>query len=318
MKKKSFLKIIAVFVLVTVISVSTCIFADVGNINRYNSGSSSSSSHSSSSHSSRSSSYSGSSHSGSSHSSSSSGGSIWGLVVGIVVIGVVVFVVGKSKGKINNVKDMTDLNKVGDILNDLANNSTDSIKTNTKGIADEIRQTDPEFSEEKFLSWTKDVFVKLQAAWTARDWKIIRPFESNELFEQHNAQLQEYINNNRINMIERVAVESADLMSHKVDGDKEIIEVYLKAVMKDYIIDATTKEVVEGNKNTDWHMKYKLTFVRKNGVKTHAGTSNKSTTNCPNCGAPTEITSAGQCEYCGSVITTGEHDWVLSGLEGIK
>lgn len=318
MKKKSFLKIIAVFVLVTVISVSTCIFADVGNINRYNSGSSSSSSHSSSSHSSRSSSYSGSSHSGSSHSSSSSGGSIWGFVVGIVVIGVVVFVAGKSKGKINNIKDMTDLNKVGDILNDLANNSTDSIKTNTKGIADEIRQTDPEFSEEKFLSWTKDVFVKLQAAWAARDWKIIRPFESNELFEQHNAQLQEYINNNRINMIERVAVESAELMSHKVDGDKEIIEVYLKAVMKDYIIDATTKEVVEGNKNTDWHMKYKLTFVRKNGVKTHAGTSNKSTTNCPNCGAPTEITSAGQCEYCGSVITTGEHDWVLSGLEGIK
>lgn len=313
MKKKSFLKIIAVFVLVTVISVSTCIFADVGNINRYDSGSSSSSSHSS-----RSSSYSGSSHSGSSHSSSSSGGSIWGLIVGIVVIGVVVFAVGKSKGKINNIKDMTDLNKVGDILNDLANNSSDSIKTNTKEIADEIRTTDPEFSEEKFLSWTKDVFIKLQAAWTARDWKIIRPFESNELFEQHNAQLQEYINNNRINMIERVAVESAELMSHKVDGDKEIIEVYLKAVMKDYIIDATTKEVVEGNKNTDWHMKYKLTFVRKNGVKTHAGTSNKSTTNCPNCGAPTEITSAGQCEYCGSVITTGEHDWVLSGLEGIK
>ena len=32
--------------------------------------------------------------------------------------------------------------------------------------------------------------------------------------------------------------------------DKEMVEVYLKAVMKDYIIDATTKEVVEGNKNT--------------------------------------------------------------------
>ena len=315
MKRKNVLKVVAAFMLVTIISVSTCIFADVGNINRYDSGSSSSSSHSSSS-----SSYSGFSYSGSSHSSSSSdGGSIWGLLIAIVAIGIVVFAVGKSKGKINNLKDMTDLNKVGDILNDLANGSSNSsIKTNTKGIADEIRQTDPEFSEEKFLSWTKDVFVKLQAAWTARDWKIIRPFESNELFEQHNAQLQEYINNNRINVIERLAVESADLMSHRFDGDKEIIEVYLKAVMKDYIIDATTKEVVEGNKTTDWHMKYKLTFARKNGVKTHAGTSNKSTTNCPNCGAPTEITSAGQCEYCGSVITTGEHDWVLTGLEGIK
>lgn len=313
MKNKKGIKILAALMLVTIISISSFIFADVGNINRYDSGSSSSSS---------SSSYSGSSYSGSSYSGSSTssgGGSIFGLIAGIVVIGIVVFVVGRSKGKINNIKDMTDLNKVGDILNDLANSSSgSSIKTDTKGIAEQIRTTDPEFSEEKFLSWTRDVFIKLQAAWTARDWKIIRPFESNELFEQHNAQLQEYINNNRINMIERVAVESAELMSHRVDGDKEIIEVYLKAAMKDYIIDATTKEVVEGNKNTDWHMKYKLTFARKNGVKTHAGTSNKSTTNCPNCGAPTEITSAGQCEYCGSVITTGEHDWVLTGLEGIK
>ena len=311
MKNKGLIKVFAVVLAIVIISVSTVVFADVGNINRYDSGSSSSSS---------------SSHSYSSgpsyHVSSSSGGgggSIGGLIVAVIVIGIVVFVVGRSKGKINNVKDMTDINKVKDVLNDLGNNSVSSnVNTNTKGIAEEVRQSDPEFSEEKFLSWSKDVFVKLQAAWTARDWKIIRPFESNELFEQHNAQLQEYINNNRINVIERLAVESADLMSHRFDGDKEIIEVYLKAVMKDYIIDATTKEVVEGNKTTDWHMKYKLTFARKNGVKTHAGTSNKSTTNCPNCGAPTEITSAGQCEYCGSVITTGEHDWVLTGLEGIK
>ena len=40
-----------------------------------------------------------------------------------------------------------------------------------------------------------------------------------------------------------------------------------------------------------------------------------STTNCPNCGAPTQITSAGKCEYCGSIITTGEYSWVLSNLE---
>ena len=241
MKKKGIVKIFAVVLAIVIISVSTVVFADVGNINRYDSGSSSSSS---------------SSHSYSSgpsyHVSSSSGGgggSIGGLIVAVIVIGIVVFVVGRSKGKINNIKDMTDINKVKDVLNDLGNDtSTSTVNTNTKGIAEEIRQSDPEFSEEKFLSWSKDVFVKLQAAWTARDWKIIRPFESNELFEQHNAQLQEYINNNRINVIERLAVESADLMSHRFDGDKEIIEVYLKAVMKDYIIDATTKEVVEGNK----------------------------------------------------------------------
>ena len=88
--------------------------------------------------------------------------------------------------------------------------------------------------------------------------------------------------------------------------------------MNDYIIDATTKQVIQGDKNKDWVMKYKMTFARKKGVKTQRGTSNKSTTNCPNCGAPTDITSSGQCEYCGSVITTGEHDWVLVNIESLK
>ena len=58
--------------------------------------------------------------------------------------------------------------------------------------------------------------------------------------------------------------------------------------------------------------------MRKAGVKTKEGTADTNTTNCPNCGAPTKITSSGKCEYCGSIITTGEHDWVLSGLEGTR
>ena len=65
-------------------------------------------------------------------------------------------------------------------------------------------------------------------------------------------------------------------------------------------------------------MVYTLTFMRKAGLKTKAGTDKVNTTNCPNCGAPTDITSSGKCKYCGSVITTGEHDWVLSGLEGTR
>ena len=87
--------------------------------------------------------------------------------------------------------------------------------------------------------------------------------------------------------------------------------------MRDYVIDATTRKVLESDPNKDWYMNYILTFNRKKGVKTQEGLSNMSTTNCPNCGAPTQITSSGQCEYCGSVITTGEHDWVLSDLHSI-
>ena len=164
---------------------------------------------------------------------------------------------------------------------------------------------------------SREVFIKIQQAWSERNWKIIRPFETEELFSQHSAQLEEYIKNGRINKIEKINVKYCKLRNFEVDGDKEVLTIELCAIMRDYVIDEKTNKVLESDPNRDWRMKYIMTFNRKHGVKTNAGVSNKSTTNCPNCGAPTEITSAGQCEYCGSVITTGEHDWVLSDIRSI-
>jgi len=85
-------------------------------------------------------------------------------------------------------------------------------------------------------------------------------------------------------------------------------------VMRDYVIDDTTKKVLESDPNRDWYMKYEMVFNRKAGLKTDPGKKGNSITNCPNCGAPTEVTSSGQCAYCGSVITNGEHDWVLTDI----
>ena len=189
--------------------------------------------------------------------------------------------------------------------------------SDTVAVASQIQAIDPNFSAEKFTAWVREVFLKLQQAWTEQNWKLIRPFESEELFSLHNSQLDEYIRSGKINVVEKVGIKACELVSFTEDGDKEVLKVSLNAVMRDYVIDAKTRKVLESDPNRDWYMNYEMTFNRKKGVKTQEGLSNKSTTNCPNCGAPTEITSAGQCEYCGSVITTGEHDWVLSDIHSL-
>ena len=182
-------------------------------------------------------------------------------------------------------------------------------------IENKIQKNDPAFNKEEFISWSKNLFIKLQQAWTDRDWSTIRTFETESLFEQHKNQLQGYIDNNQINVMDRICVNYAHLYYYRVEGDKEILTVRLNSRMADYIIDATTKEVLKGDKDIERLNTYLLTFIRKNGVKTKPGTIEVNTTNCPNCGAPTQITSSGKCEYCGSVITTGEYNWVLSNLE---
>ena len=185
---------------------------------------------------------------------------------------------------------------------------------NSTVVAEEIRAIDPNFSSDKFIGFAREVFMKIQEAWTSKDWKVIRPFESENLFNQHKQQLDEYIRMKKTNVVEKIAIKHCSLQSFQQDGDKEVLTVLLNAVMRDYVIDDETKKVLESDPNRDWYMKYEMVFNRKAGVKTEAGKKGNSITNCPNCGAPTEVTSSGQCTYCGSVITNGEHDWVLTDI----
>lgn len=181
-------------------------------------------------------------------------------------------------------------------------------------VAGQIRAIDPDFSSDKFIGFAREVFMKIQQAWTTKDWKPIRPFESETLFNQHKQQLDEFIRLGKTNVIEKIGIKHCSLHSFSQDGDKEVLTVWINAVMRDYVIDDATKKVLESDPNRDWYMKYELVFNRKAGVKTNPGKKGNTITNCPNCGAPTEITSSGQCVYCGSVITNGEHDWVLTDI----
>lgn len=185
---------------------------------------------------------------------------------------------------------------------------------NSAAVAAQIQAIDPAFSSDKFIGFAREVFMTIQAAWSAKDWKPIRPFESETLFNTHKQQLDEYIRMGKTNVIEKIAIKHCSLLSFAQDGDKEVLTVSLNAVMRDYVIDDATKKVLESDPNRDWYMRYIMVFNRKAGLKTDPGKKGNSITNCPNCGAPTEVTSSGQCAYCGSVITNGEHDWVLTDI----
>ena len=79
-----------------------------------------------------------------------------------------------------------------------------------------------------------------------------------------------------------------------------------------------TGNIIRGDKTTRWVQKYKMKFVRSLGVETKTETGKMTGHNCPNCGAPLEISSSGVCEYCGSVVTTGQYSWVLTDFSGIR
>ena len=227
---------------------------------------------------------------------------VMGIIVLVIII--VAYRVMKKKG--------SDTTYVNQNVNRQAENEV--TPDFTAAVAAEIQTIDPNFSSDKFIGFAREVFMKIQEAWTTKDWKPIRPFESETLFNQHKQQLDEYIRMGKTNVVEKIGIKHCSLHEFRQDGDKEVLTVWLNAVMRDYVIEDATKKVLESDPNRDWYMKYVMVFNRKAGLKTQPGKKGNSITNCPNCGAPTEVTSSGQCTYCGTVITNGEHDWVLTDI----
>jgi hypothetical protein len=193
-----------------------------------------------------------------------------------------------------------------------------NVKDNTDEIVKAIKQNDENFSYEKYIGWVKEVFITLQTAWSERDFAKARPFEKEELYKQHETQIKKYIENGRINVLDRINVNQAYLYKYVRETEYEYLTVYIQSRMIDYIKDERTGQVLKGDPNTEYHLRYLYTFMRKTGVLTDSARSNNSVVACPHCGAPTSITSAGKCEYCGFIVTTGEFDWVLSDIESIK
>lgn len=285
--------------------------AAVGHSTSHSSGSSSSGSKSSSSSSSKSSSSSSSTSSTSSSGYTSGGSAVGGffaalfiipfVIIVIIIILVIVFIKRKGGG----MPEMPVQQEAAAVVKDPAY---------LRQALAELRERDPDFSEDMFISRINNMFIQLQEAWQAKDWKKVRPFESDELFNQHARQLQELIDSHTTNVVDEIAILRTEISDYHDNGATETLDVYMRCRYKDYIVDDNTGKVVEGDPKREYFMEYELAMTRKKGVTTRLA-QNTVVSTCPNCGANVSINASGECEYCNSVVSNGDFDWVLSRLD---
>lgn len=183
-------------------------------------------------------------------------------------------------------------------------------------VLNKIIRDDPNFSKQAFYSWVKKVFLVIQKAMTIRDKTLLRAFEDNLLYYQHSEQIDDLIDNNMFDRRKKVRIKGVLLKDYTVEGDKEFLIVALAANITRPTTDMYPDALFNYDVVDDYY--YILTFTRTVGTKTIKSKSNKSTTNCPNCGAVIKVHENGVCDYCGTQITTGDYDWVLLDIKNIK
>ncbi len=244
------------------------------------------------------------------YSSSGSGGSIIGIIPAIVLIIIVAVIVTNKKGNRSSGQQVRP-GQGSQGANVFLPNRNDQIQ----GI---IRKKDPNFTADDFVTFAKQVFIDIQMAWCNRDMSPVRPVLHQNLFNTTQRQVEEKKKQGVVYHYESIAINTAYLTSFVRDKDFEYLTVYLNSRMIDYQVDEKTGNIIRGDRTTRWDMRYKMKFVRSAGALTKDKVSGTQGYNCPNCGAPLEISSSGECPYCGSVVTTGDYSWVLTDFTTVR
>lgn len=176
-----------------------------------------------------------------------------------------------------------------------------------------LRERDPAFDWSAFEARVRLIHDSINAAWTKRDWASARAFVSDTLFQMEQYWIDAYKSEGLTNVLENMRVERVELV--RVDTDKyfDAITVRMYGTGLDYTVRDTDQKVVGGSRHHERRYSEYWTLIRGVGTRGKAAHSKPV---CPNCGAPLDkISMAGECEYCGATVTTGEFDWVLSHIE---
>jgi Tim44-like domain len=110
----------------------------------------------------------------------------------------------------------------------------------------------------------REVFFPVQQSWSKRDVSDSRPFVSKKLYKRHELQLEGLERQHRVNRIEDLALDEVDIVRvvNVSDDQKDRFIAFVQCRARDWMEDANTGRVVNGNKAAQTTFQQFWTFVR--------------------------------------------------------
>ncbi|MCL2670483.1 MAG: Tim44-like domain-containing protein [Clostridiales bacterium] len=182
----------------------------------------------------------------------------------------------------------------------------------------ELQQKDPAFSAEALQQQFSNLYVRMQNAWTAKDFEPMRPYFSDGLYAQFNNQLQEYVRDNKTNYVSNIAVLSVNILGWTPQGPKDAITARVKVRVNDYVLSDESGTLLQGSKTASVFMEYEWIAQRASDAKSGEDLGKAQNVPCPSCAAPLSLNESAKCPYCGSLVTIANKGWALSSIRGIS
>ena len=171
---------------------------------------------------------------------------------------------------------------------------------------------DPGAAPQLIEARLRAIYRELNVAWSSLDLRQIRPLVSDSLFNYLEFWITAYRQQGLRNVLEQMDIERVQIVKLVRDRHYDAITLRFWAAGLDYTVRSSDGKPVSGSRSRKRKYSEYWTLIRGAQVRG----APREPGSCPSCGAATDrVNMAGTCEYCGSHLTRGEFDWVLSKIE---
>jgi len=174
-----------------------------------------------------------------------------------------------------------------------------------------LRERDPAVEETLLRARVEQIYAALNRGWTALDLSGVRGFVSDALYAYLRYWTEAYTAQGLRNCLSRMRISRMQRVKVVLDPHYDAVTLRLWASGLDYTVATDTGARVSGSDSVPRAYSEYWTLIRAAGARG----APRVDSNCPSCAAPLQVNMAGNCQHCGSHITRGEFDWVLSKIE---
>jgi predicted lipid-binding transport protein (Tim44 family)/uncharacterized tellurite resistance protein B-like protein len=188
-----------------------------------------------------------------------------------------------------------------------------------------LRARDPALTLDSIVQRVRRMNDVLVSAWCAGDMRPARPFVSDGVYSRFQVQLGLMRGENRRNVMKDAEVTDVVLEGVESAAPLDVVHVRMSARARDIDVPAkaTAAEIERALRGAAMNPYSEIwSLVRRHGALTTRDASALGAA-CPSCGAAILDAQAGnlptlgemiKCRYCGALLCSGEHDWVLAEI----
>lgn len=155
------------------------------------------------------------------------------------------------------------------------------------------------------------IYGRLNKAWSDGNLVPVRGLLSMSQYDALQYWVDAYAKQDLRNQLSDMRIINMEPCKLLRDRYFDALTIRIWGAGKDFVVNRSSGRLLTGSKTKDRKYSEYWTLIRSKHAKGPA----KTDATCGHCGAALKVDAKGACEYCGSVMASGEFDWVLSKIE---